>query len=127
MDCKQPWGFEQMSSVEAAAEYCDRMVGREAAAGDVEAAMRRVEAKTGVNYWTIWALRYRRPKTIAADLFHRIRGAYLTLCERELSKLQHELAVEQAKGGDDDLESLAEATAALAEKVAAAVARRKGR
>lgn len=126
MDCKYSWESEQVSSVDAAADYAARMVSREAGSGDVEAAMRRVEAKTGVNYWTLWALRYRRPKTIAADLFHRIRGgAYLSLCERELSKLQHELAVEQAKGDGDDLSDLAEAVSALASKVDAAVARRR--
>ena len=87
---------QPMSSVEIAADYASRMVERESRGpGDTEQAMRRIEAKTGVGYWTLWALRYRRRdlKTIAADQFQRIRTAYLATCERQLSALQHEMAI----------------------------------
>ena len=111
----------QMSSVDAAAEYCDRMLKREARGpGDVEEALRRIEAKTGVNYWTLWGLRYRKPKTIAADLFHQIRGAYLALCERELGNLKHELSIETAKGSGDDFADLVAEAEALVAKLKAA-------
>ncbi len=94
-----------MSSVEIAADYANRMLEREMRGpGDIEEAMRRIEAKTGVGYWTLWGLRYRRRdlKTIAADQFQRIRAAYLATCERQLSALKHELAIEQARNGTDD-------------------------
>lgn len=124
MPIKRSLEIEQMSAVDTAADYVERLVGREAGGGDIDDAMRRIEAKIGVNYWTLWALRYRRPKTIAADLFSQIRGAYLALCEREVAKLTHELAVEKAKGAADDLEDLVSEAEGLVAKLKAA---RKGR
>ena len=125
--CKERLEFEQVSSVDTAAEYCDRMIGREAGGGDVDDAMRRIEAKTGVNYWTLWGLRYRKPKTIGRDLFHQIRGAYLVLCERELGNLKHELSIETAKGsGDDFADLVAEAETLVAKLKAAKAASLKG-
>lgn len=112
-----------MSSVEIAADYANRMIEREARGpGDTENAMRRIEATTGIGYWSLWSLRYRRRdlKTIAADQFQRIRNAYLATCERQLSALKHELAVEQARNGNDDLSDLVAEAEALAEKIRAA-------
>jgi len=118
MSLKPRLEFEQMSSVDLAAEYCDRMVKREATGpGDVEDAMRRLEAKTGINYWTIWGFRYRRPKTVAVHVFQQVRNAYLHFCERELRNLEHELTVEAAKGDADDFQDLAAEASALAAKI----------
>jgi hypothetical protein len=111
-----------MSSVEIAADYANRMIEREARGpGDTEDAMRRLEAKTGVGYWTLWGLRYRRRdlKTIAADQFQRIRNAYLATCERQLQALQHELAIEQARSGNDFQDLVAEAESLVAKLKAA--------
>jgi hypothetical protein len=44
--------------------------------------------------------------------------AYVDLCERQVSKLQHEIAIEKAMG-DDLLEDLGAEAAALAAKIAA--------
>jgi hypothetical protein len=60
-------------------------------------------------------LRSRRAKSCDVSLFARIRGAYLDLCERQVTKLQHQIAVEKAT--HDDLEDLAAEAAALAEKI----------
>lgn len=118
---------QPMSSVEIAADYANRMIERETRGpGDTEEAMRRIEAKTGVGYWTLWGLRYRRRdlKTIAADQFARIRSAYLATCERQLTALQNELAAEQAKGSDDTLEDLVAQAQSLAAKIRKAKERR---
>lgn len=112
---------QAMSSVELAADYANRMIERELhGPGDTELAMRRIEAKTGIGYWTLWNLRYRRRsiKTIAADQFNRIRAAYLATCQRQLSALQLELAREEARGNVDISDLVAE-TAALAAKIKA--------
>lgn len=113
---------QHMSSVEVAADYANRMIAHEARGpGDTENAMRRLEAKTGVGYWTLWGLRYRRRelKTIAADQFARIRSAYLATCERQLAALRHELATEQAKSGDDTYADLVAEAESLAAKIRA--------
>lgn len=128
MPIKPRLELDQMSSVDLAAEYCDRMLKREARGpGDVDDAMRRIEARTGIGYWTLWALRYRRPKQVATDAFQRIRGAYLALCERELRTLEHELALETAKGDADDFADLVGEAEALAAKLRAARARLGGK
>lgn len=109
-----------MSSVEVAADYANRMIEREARGpGDTEEAMRRIEAKTGIGYWTLWGLRYRRRdlKTIAADQYMRIRNAYLATCARQLQALQNEMAVEQARCGD--VEDLVAETEAFLAKIKA--------
>lgn len=125
MICKQPLRKTQMSSVEVASGYVNRMVLREARGpGDTEDAMRRVEARTGIGFSTLWSLRYRKPKSIDRDLFQRIRGAYLTLCERQLASLKHELSVEVAQGHADAFEDLVVEAEALVAKLKAARASR---
>ena len=122
---------QTMSSVELAADYANRMIEREArGSGGTEEAMRRVEATTGIGYWTLWSLRYRRRdlKTIAADQFTRIRNAYLATCQRQLAALQHEIAIEEARCGNDAFEDLARKAEALAARVrVASAAPRTGR
>lgn len=118
---------EQVSSVDVAADYARRLIEAEARGpGDVENAMRRLEAKTGINYWSFWGLRYDRRKTVTADLFGKLRGAYLAACERQLSKLRHELAIEQARCPDDDFADLVAEAESLAERVRLAKAKRQG-
>jgi hypothetical protein len=107
-----------MSAV-AASGYVRRMVERETrGSGDVEGALRRLEMRFGLPYWPLVHLRRGAAKTIEADLFQRIRGAYLTYCEQQISSLQHELAIEHATGAADDLEDLEAEAAALAAKIA---------
>jgi hypothetical protein len=109
--------LRQVSTVDLAADYAGRLIAQEthALGGDTDEAMRRVEAKYGVGYWTLWGLRYKRPKAVSADLFTRLRGAYLSACERQLANLQHEIAIERARCGHDlDADLLAEAETLLA-------------
>jgi hypothetical protein len=91
------------------------MVDREArASGDTESAMRRLEAKYGLDYWSQWVCRYKRKVT--PQFAVKLHGAYLDLVERSVRRDLEALRIEQAKGAaDNDLDSLvAEAEALLA-------------
>jgi hypothetical protein len=112
-------GIGAMSSVDAAADYASRLIEHEAHGADVEDTMRRIEAKYGIGYSTLWSLRYRRPKAVSVDLFTRLRGAYLAACERQLANLQHEIAVERARCGHDVDQDLVEEAEALVAKLKA--------
>lgn len=115
-------------SASAATAYVRRMVELEIrGSGDTEGALRRLEARYGLPYWTLWHLRRGAAKTVEAGLFGRIRGAYLTYCEEQVAALQHELFLEKAANPDVDLEDLDAEAEALAAKVAAARRRIGGR
>lgn len=91
------------------------MVDREArAAGDVESAMRRIEATYGLDYWSQYVCRYKR--RVTADFALRLRGAYLDMIERSVRRDIETLKTERALGATDAaLESLiAEAETLLA-------------
>jgi len=113
----------------AAGHYVKRLLERETrGSGDTEGALRRLEAKFGLPYWALVHLRRGVAKTIDADLFMRIRGAYLTYCEDQIRTLQHELVIERALvEADDDLLSLETEAAELAAKIAKAKSRLKRR
>jgi len=113
--------LKQVTTVDVASNYAARLLEREyRGPGDnTEDAMRRIEAKTGVSYWSLWSLRYKRPKTVRADIFQQLQQAYLALCEKDFASLKHELAVEQAISGEphDSYADLETEVAALAEKI----------
>ena len=97
------------------------MVDREArASGDTESAMRRLEARYGLDYWSQWVCRYKRKTTPGFAM--QLRGAYLDLVERAVRRDLAALEIEQRlKGADTDADLgslLAEAEAILA-KIAA--------
>lgn len=102
-------------SVEAATDHVRTMVQRESRGpGDIENAMRRIEAKYGLPFWTLWHLRKGKAKTVEASLLARIRGAYLDMCQRQASNLLHEIKMEAAAGDDLDSDIAAELEALLA-------------
>lgn len=88
--------------------------------GDDDNALRRLEAKFGVSYWTLRYLKQGRSTKIDTDVFQRIRGAYLSFCEGKISALQHELRIERELEPDADLESLEAAANELAAQIAKA-------
>jgi len=89
----------QEEVVAEASEIARFLTAREArGAGDTEGSMRRVETRYGVPFSILWALRYRRPKDIAASILIRLRAAHAAECERQLKALQHELEIARAKG-----------------------------
>lgn len=114
--------------VDEAGDYVRRMVQREALGwGDQAQAQARLEARYGISYWALEKLRTGKAKTVEAGLFARVRAAYLDLCERQVSRLQHEIAIEKAIGGNDTLEDLEREAARLASRIEAARAARKER
>lgn len=106
-------------TVEAATDYARRVHGFIEAGvrsdDELDAAYSSFERQFGVGRWTIEHLRKRKAKTCDVSVFAKLRGAYLALCERQVAKLQHQIAVEKAT--NDDLEDLAAEAAALAEKI----------
>jgi len=111
--------------VEQAGGYVRRMVEREARGwGDQSEAQGRIEMRYGIPYWALERLRTGRAKTVEAGLFARIRGAYLDLCERQVAKLQHEIAIEKALNEDDTLEDLEREASRLAQEIASKRAQR---
>lgn len=87
--------------------------------GDQGNALERLERRYGLPFWSLNNLRTGRAKTIEASLFARIRTAYLDLCEREVAKLQHEIAIEKALTPDDTFEDLEREAAQLVARVQA--------
>ena len=72
--------------------------------GDIENAMRQIEREYGVDYGFLWSLRYRRDRlrTISISGYESIRAAYRAECERQMRKLENEIArTEEITGADN--------------------------
>lgn len=97
--CKKPLHEEQMTSaVSEAREWAKWLVQRETRGpGDLENAMRRLEARYGVPFSTLWALRYRPPKDIFVGVYEALRDAYLAEHEKQERLLRHEREITEAK------------------------------
>lgn len=67
--------------------------------GDTENAMRRLEARYGLPFSTLWALRYRSPKDLLASTWENLKRAHEAECERQMRRYQHELEIARAKAG----------------------------
>lgn len=63
-------------------------------------------------------------KDPSMTIFGRVRKAYLDYCHEQIERLQHEIAIEMTRSGDESFEDLAAEAEALAAKIEAA---RKGR
>lgn len=97
--------FEEDEKVTAGVLEMHRaMVAREARGpGDIENAMRRLESKYGLDFWTQWGMRYRPPEEIKdRSLIERVRQAYLDMITRSVRRDLQALKAEQAKGADDN-------------------------
>lgn len=123
---KNSWKPKPMSTAAVATDYARKLVQREMRGpGDTDRALRRLEARYGINFWSLWHLWHRRAKSVDGDLLQQLRGAYLNLCERQIGELQTELAIEKALGGDDDdYSDLVAQAESLAKRIAEAKARR---
>ena len=112
-------------TIDAAISYADKLyrhVEERAEGGGPEAidvAFDQFERRFGLGRWTLDHLKKGKAKTCDVSVFARMRAAYLTICEQQMAKLQHEIAVEKATHDDDDLRDLEAAAAALAAKIAA--------
>lgn len=81
-----------MSNVEYAATLSREMTRLEARGpGDTENAWRRFEQRYAIPWRIFWALRYRKPKEIADEIYARLQAAYFAECERQKRKLEAQL------------------------------------
>lgn len=116
---------DTMSSAQTATGYVRRMIEYETRGwGDMDNALSRLEVRYALPRWTLNNLRTGRAKSVEAGVFARIRAAYLDLCERQVEKLQHEIAIEKVLNEDDTFEDFEREAAALAARIAAKKAAR---
>lgn len=66
--------------------------------GDLENAMRRVEARFGIPFSALWALLYRPPKDIGVSIYARLQAAHESVREAQMRKYQDELERTKASG-----------------------------
>lgn len=85
-------------SVERAADWADLLVRREhRGPGDTtEAARLRTARKHRLPERLLWALRYRRPKRIWADLYLSLEAAVAAEVKSQEARLAHELTLTRA-------------------------------
>lgn len=71
--------------------------------GDADNALRSIEREYGINYWTLWQLRYRLSavKKISAGAYAQIKAAYDNECQRQLNKLRSDITRTEAVTGPD--------------------------
>lgn len=82
--------------------------------GDQLNAIDRVSRRIGLGARTVRRILHNERKIIDYRVFSKIRAAYLELCERQLRKLEHEIAVTTAEHEDTDVfEDIALEAAAL--------------
>lgn len=121
---KSVQGLPEMSAA-IATRYVRRMAEIETKGfGDDDNALRRLESKFGLSYWTLRYLKQGRSTKIDSDAFQKIRDAYFSYCESKVSALQHELRTERELQPDADLELLEAEAQILASKIAAAKTQR---
>lgn len=112
-----------MSSVDAlnpdlAVKYARKMVERESRGnGDQMNALERVGRRCGMTARSLRRLLNGETRDPGIAVFGRIRAAYLDLCQRQISELQHEIEIEKARFGDASFEDLDREVEALAEKL----------
>lgn len=115
----KPIHLVQPMTVEAASDYASRLLEFEQRGSDTESALSRLEKRYGFSPNQIIHLRSGRAKSCDVGLFARLRDAYLDLCERQVAKLQHEIAITKATRSDDTLEDLVAEADRLAQKIKA--------
>ena len=87
-----------MTFVEEAASWADLLVRREhRGPGDtIDAARLRAARKHKLPERTLWALRYRKPKRIWADLYKKLETAVAAEIQSQEARLAHELEITKA-------------------------------
>lgn len=96
--------MSETAFVQQAADWSREMTRMRArGAGDADNALRGIERDYGINYWTLWQLRYRLAsvKKVSAGVYALIKDAYDAEQKRQFAKLQHEIEITQAIAGAD--------------------------
>lgn len=72
--------------------------------GDADNALRGIEQEYGINYWTLWQLRYRLSavKKISAGAYASIKAAYDAERQRQFAKLKNEIKITEEIAGPDN-------------------------
>jgi hypothetical protein len=100
--CKKSLQEAVVSEVAEAQAWASALTALETRGpGDTDNAMRRVSRRHGIEYGSLWSLRYRTPKRIWADTYNRLRAAYVAECERQMQALHHEIEITRAAAGSD--------------------------
>jgi hypothetical protein len=82
-----------------AREWANDLIRRESRGpGDLDGAMRRLEARYGIPATTFWRLRHGRVKEIFASTYVRLQAAYIAECERQTRILKTQAEIAKAKG-----------------------------
>lgn len=90
------------ATVEEASKYAHSLVSlRSRGSGDKANAIDRVARECGVPRGAVWALLYRRPKRVWADVLQNLRNGYVAACEAQLKALAHEIEITKAVAGSD--------------------------
>lgn len=101
-----------MSGIADARSWANDLVRRECRGpGDLENAMRRLEARYGIPWRTFWTLKYRAPHDVFVGVYLKLRAAYEAECARQQRLYEHERRIAKAKG--EPFEALVRKTDAL--------------
>jgi hypothetical protein len=112
-----------VTAVDRAETWVDWLVRREhRGPGDtIDAARLRAARKHRLPERILWALRYRKPKQICADLYLSIESAVAAEVKRQEARLEQELAITKALAPTADrLALIAETEAVLGSQAGAA-------
>jgi hypothetical protein len=117
MKCRETKHQErEMTSAQLATGYVRRMVENETRGwGDLDNAFNRIEAKSGLPFWTMKNLYTGRAKTVEASLFNRIKAAFVDHCGKHAARLLHE--AQMAKAVDIDVADIEDQIRALAARL----------
>ena len=87
-----------MTGIIDASAWANELVRRESRGpGDMENAMKRLEARYGIGWRTFWQLRYRPPSDVLVGVYLQLKTAYEAECTRQERLLRHEREVAKAK------------------------------
>lgn len=104
---KKPLTDAQMSDaafIDEAVEWSKKLTRMKSRGpGDVDNAMRRIESDYGVDYWTIWQLRYTRHriKSIGTGAYMRLKYAYEAERQRQRRLLSDDIETTERITGPD--------------------------
>lgn len=97
--------MSETAFVEEAAQWSRELTRmRVRGPGDAENALRGIEQEYGINYWTLWQLRYRLAavKKISAGTYALIKAAYDAERGRQFHKLRRDIERTAAIAGPDN-------------------------
>lgn len=94
--------MSETAFVQEAAQWSRELTRMRASGpGDAENALRGIEQEYGINYWTLWQLRYRLAavKKVSAGTYALIKAAYDAERARQFNKLKRDIERTEAVAG----------------------------